>query len=1091
MVKPSVTLPIADKLDHYFRQIDRIILSRQHPLTGLMPASTAVNSHGDYTDAWVRDNVYAIQSVWGLAIAYRKAGCDNGRAYLLEQSVVKLMRGLLVAMMRQADKVERFKRSRNPEDALHAKYDIHTGDTVVADHEWGHLQLDATGIFMLMLAQMTKSGLRIVFSVDEVNFVQNLVYYLGRAYRTADFGIWERGNKINDGRAEINASSLGIVQAALDAMRGLNLFCDDFYQQAVVHVIIDEIAQTQVMLESLLPRESISKETDAALLAVIGYPAFAVEDEALVAETRKHILEKLSGQYGCKRFLLDGHQTVLEDKNRLYYEYNELRKFEHIESEWPLFFTYLFIDAICREDYVEASSYHDKLQSLLVEKDGLLLLPELYYVPADEVEAEKQEPGSQKRLPNDNVPLIWAQSLYYLGCLLDDNLISIEDIDPLRRHARVGRKRRVEVQIALLAEDKSAKKKLSDIGCPSETVDQIKDLTVKEARELSRVFSYIGRNEKLQLSGRPIRRMRIKMTSQVYRIRNQLVAFLPHFQNQTAFYVNLDNHMLVEILSAELNYLVHYWDQPGKPLIILMVNDTMLQAGDSQAFLDFLKSAGQGKFKSVSLKLGALSTLIHNAGYEAIKEVHDYSFVEPAGVIKTEIDNLLEFDPAALKPIKQGSEKLLRPIEDSAVLAASLLKTKNLYEQVYTLEILAQRHGLEFMVELEEGSERSASVKKLIEEVYDKACELRRWGIIRAAAGLLDKYYDRLDVAVQEMVIRQKQVMVGRTHQSSFTITEILTSKEIHQKIKEYNEGDAREAQLNQELLYCLSLLIKKKPELFERIITVRIGHLLVLCVSEYANEQKLDEDQAFDAFAELSPYEIQKRLKSLLSHYQKADIEYSNLQALHYVKPDSDLVFVSFSEVDDPNKPEEVVDWLEWRKQAGIILSTPEHFYGKLWDLLGRCSGIVIGDRYNFRNRLDTQYIHGAMTRDERSFALLVDRILNEIYAPEYRYLMIEAIMSISVFVEANPGLQFNDFLVLDTILEQAKQFEWAQQNEVGALSGDQHAAAWKVFYQSPPHKVALAINMALEHLLNDRQAVLNVPPEKVTEQQGQQIQA
>jgi phosphorylase kinase alpha/beta subunit len=105
------------------------------------------------------------------------------------QSVVKLMRGLLFSMMRQAHKVEAFKNSHAQWDALHAKYNTATGDTVVADHAWGHLQLDATSIFLLMLAQMTTSGLRIIFTKDEVAFIQNLVFYIGGAYRTPDYGI--------------------------------------------------------------------------------------------------------------------------------------------------------------------------------------------------------------------------------------------------------------------------------------------------------------------------------------------------------------------------------------------------------------------------------------------------------------------------------------------------------------------------------------------------------------------------------------------------------------------------------------------------------------------------------------------------------------------------------------------------------------------------------------------------------------------------------------------------------------------------------------------------------------------------------------
>ncbi|MEM8545562.1 MAG: glycoside hydrolase family 15 protein, partial [Cyanobacteria bacterium P01_H01_bin.119] len=191
------------RLNDYYRQIQTVILSRQNPVTGLLPASTAISVHGDYTDAWVRDNVYSILAVWGLALAYRKIDENQGRTYELEQSVVKLMRGLLFAMMQQAPKVEKFKETQHPLDALHAKYDTPTGNTVVGDTEWGHLQLDATSIYLLMLAQMTASGLQIIFTHDEVNFVQNLVYYISRAYRTPDYGIWERGNKLNHGSPEL------------------------------------------------------------------------------------------------------------------------------------------------------------------------------------------------------------------------------------------------------------------------------------------------------------------------------------------------------------------------------------------------------------------------------------------------------------------------------------------------------------------------------------------------------------------------------------------------------------------------------------------------------------------------------------------------------------------------------------------------------------------------------------------------------------------------------------------------------------------------------------------------------------------------
>lgn len=46
---------------------------------------------------------------------------------------------------------------------------------------------------------------QIIFTMDEVNFIQNMVYYVERAYRIPDFGMWERGSRDNVGRRELHA----------------------------------------------------------------------------------------------------------------------------------------------------------------------------------------------------------------------------------------------------------------------------------------------------------------------------------------------------------------------------------------------------------------------------------------------------------------------------------------------------------------------------------------------------------------------------------------------------------------------------------------------------------------------------------------------------------------------------------------------------------------------------------------------------------------------------------------------------------------------------------------------------------------------
>jgi hypothetical protein len=45
---------VQKRLDHYYRCVNTVILNRQNPTTGLIPASVAVTTHGDYRDAWVR-----------------------------------------------------------------------------------------------------------------------------------------------------------------------------------------------------------------------------------------------------------------------------------------------------------------------------------------------------------------------------------------------------------------------------------------------------------------------------------------------------------------------------------------------------------------------------------------------------------------------------------------------------------------------------------------------------------------------------------------------------------------------------------------------------------------------------------------------------------------------------------------------------------------------------------------------------------------------------------------------------------------------------------------------------------------------------
>ncbi|XP_071951330.1 phosphorylase b kinase regulatory subunit alpha, skeletal muscle isoform-like isoform X2 [Antedon mediterranea] len=600
------------RLDFYNRLVSNTILSHQNPVTGLLPAST------NESDAWVRDNVYSIMAVWGLALAYRKQADldeDRAKAYELEQRVVKLMRGLLMAMMRQGSKLEAFKQTQSPQDSLHAKFSTQTGHTCVGDNEWGHLQIDATSLYLLMLSQMTASGLQIIFSLDEVAFIQNLVFYIQSAYRIPDYGIWERGDKMNHGLPELNASSIGMAKAAMEAINELDLYGARGGAASVIHVQSDHIACCQAILHSMLPKESSSKEIDAGLLSVIGFPAFSCDDESLVNVTRDQIIDKLDGQYGCKRFLRDGYKTPKEDPNRLYYEPAELKIFENIECEWPLFWTYLVLDGVFRGNKELVDKYSEKLDSKLVRlENGIKGVPELYYVPEEKVDLEYKNPHSQKREAGGKMPHMWGQSLYILGCLLKEKFLAPGEIDPLNRRFSTEPKPDLVVQVVLLAENEEIKQALADKNIPVETVSEVSPIQIHPARVLSQLYKRLGRSDKLGLTGCPVQSVGLLSTSKLYVLHDKTLAFVPQFLDQQQFYLALDVNLLVDIFHHDVAYLRYNWREVGRPTLVMTVTHSMFENMQLQsALLATIRKVRTGYFSGVQVLMRSLSDFLSTA----------------------------------------------------------------------------------------------------------------------------------------------------------------------------------------------------------------------------------------------------------------------------------------------------------------------------------------------------------------------------------------------------------------------------------------------------------------------------------------------
>ena len=84
-----------------------------------------------------------------------------------------------------------------------------------------------------------------------------------------------------------------MAKAALEAMNGLNMFGSQGSSLSIIHVDPDAQYRNCVILNNLLPRESSSKETDASLLFISGFPAFSIDDANIRKQTEQRTKELL------------------------------------------------------------------------------------------------------------------------------------------------------------------------------------------------------------------------------------------------------------------------------------------------------------------------------------------------------------------------------------------------------------------------------------------------------------------------------------------------------------------------------------------------------------------------------------------------------------------------------------------------------------------------------------------------------------------------------------------------------------------------------------------------------------------------------
>jgi phosphorylase kinase alpha/beta subunit len=149
----------------------------------------------------------------------------------------------------------------------------------------------------------------------------------------------------------------------------------------------------------------------------------------------------------------------------------------------------------------------------------------------------------------------------------------------------------------------------------------------------------------------------------------------------------------------------------------------------------------------------------------------------------------------------------------------------------------------------------------------------------------------------------------------------------------------------------------------------------------------------------QLSPFEIKTRLYQTLSGYDDLNQALRQQEVLHVKQKVQEIDWVIVPEAIDevlPNGEEKLqvevgYSWHRKRQIAGTINRVPKDFYPRVWQVLNHAKGLIIGDKLERRNRLDSQLLLSEITPGEKNFALQVEHLLNKIQAPEYRQVNIE----------------------------------------------------------------------------------------------------
>ncbi|GAA6082143.1 phosphorylase b kinase regulatory subunit beta, partial [Tachysurus ichikawai] len=466
----------------------------------------------------------------------------------------------------------------------------------------------------------------------------------------------------------------------------------------------------------------------------------------------------------------------------------------------------------------------------------------------------------------------------------------------------------------------------------------------------------------------------------IYRILGKTVVCYPIVFDLSDFYLSQDVMLLIDDIKNALQFIKQCWKMPGCPLFLVLIREDNIRGSRFNPVLDMLASFKKGNIGGVKVHVDRLQTLISGAVVEQL----DFLRVNEAEIPEFKSFEELEL-PKHSKVKRQTSTPNASDLEQQPEIDIEEWRNKSTHEILQKFNdciCLASQAQLASVLMKKEGPDffsKDEYLKAELERVYRRAGSRKLWSVVRLAASLLTKLVDSLAPSITSILVHGKQVTLGLFGHEEEVISNPLSPAVIKDIIyRKCSPHGEREAVLQQELVIHIGWIISNNPELFSGMLKIRIGWI----VQAMKHELKIRAgDMPPQDIYQMSPSDVKQLLLDVLQPQQTGR------------------------------------SWLNRRQIDGSLNRTPLGFYDRVWQILERTSnGIVVGGLH-----LPQQPTLSDMTMYEMNFSLLVEDKLKNIVLPEYRQIIVELLMVVSLVLERNPELEFQEKVDLDRLVKEA----------------------------------------------------------------------